>query len=250
MIPIYIEDLTKKEVAQELARELRLPIITKPDDYHLVLAVTSNRLELRINEPRVHPIYVDFFAPEVLHRLQNLTRNKELIARAVGIKGKYQPTIVDATAGFGMDAIILAALGCPVIMIERCPIIAALLSDALKRAKQTRPDLFEKMILKKMDAREYLTQHSEQTKNLDVIYLDPMFPTRTKSALVKKEMRILKDIVGDDIDSPELLTLALKVAKKRVVAKRPLHAPTLTELKPDIVFKGRACRFDVYLICA
>lgn len=81
-----------------------------------------------------------------------------------------------------------------------------------------------------------------------VVYLDPMYPHRSKSALVKKEMRILRILVGDDEDSAKLLTSALQVANKRVVVKRPAYAPPLTGLEPNLVFKTKNNRFDVYLI--
>jgi 16S rRNA (guanine1516-N2)-methyltransferase len=86
------------------------------------------------------------------------------------------------------------------------------------------------------------------TDKVDVIYLDPMFPARTKSALVRKNMRILKQIVGEDEDISQLFTLAQRYASKRVVIKRPLHAASITHKQPSVVFKGKVCRFDVYLM--
>ena len=81
----------------------------------------------------------------------------------------------------------------------------------------------------------------------DVIYIDPMYPHSNKSALVKKEMRILRQVVGDDHNNAELLTIALQHASYRIVVKRPIHAPTLTELTPDFDYKGKKSRFDIYL---
>ena len=101
--------------------------------------------------------------------------------------------------------------------------------------------------LKITDAITYLAK-LPKTKYPDVIYLDPMFPSRSKSALNKKSMRILKEIVGKDSDSDQLLKIALKTALKRVVVKRPKLAPHLAGKKPDITYRGKSSRFDVYLI--
>lgn len=240
-IAIYIENHTKNEVAQNLSLQLQLPITTDVKSHRFILAYTEERLELRVTNERMQPVYVDFFTKELQQRLQKSTPRTELIARAVGIKGKYYPNVIDTTAGLGSDAIVLAKLGCTVDMIERSPIIAALLQDGLDRGKQKQPELFENLNLHCEDSRDFLKRYTA-----DVIYLDPMFPTRTKSALVKKEMRIIKEIVGSDEDATELFNLAMKVATKRVVVKRPLHAPTITENKPDITYKAKASRFDVY----
>lgn len=240
MIAIYLDDPNRLETAQQLASKLQLPITTDPQGYPILLVITSARLELRLPDSHFKPIYVDFLGTNWLHRLKQIGRDNELIAKAVGIKKSYRPTIVDATAGLGGDAMVLNALGCQVTMIERSPIIAALLRDGLKRAKLEQLELLEG------DTKQILPTLA-QRQSIDVVYLDPMFPVRTKSALVKKEMRVLKEIVGEDLDSSELLSVALPVAQKRVVVKRPLHAPTLTDLKPSVTYKGKAARFDVYL---
>ena len=97
-----------------------------------------------------------------------------------------------------------------------------------------------------IDSRDYLKKLD--IKNYpDVIYFDPIFPEKTKTALSRKSARLLRNVVGDDVDSAEVFELALKKFKKRVVVKRPKHAKTITDLKPDIVFAGKAVRFDVYL---
>ena len=80
----------------------------------------------------------------------------------------------------------------------------------------------------------------------DVVYLDPMFPERTKHALVKKEMRLFRDVVGDDMDADALMELALEVARKRVVVKRPRKADSVAGRKPGYQLLGKSSRFDVY----
>lgn len=240
MIAIYLDDPNRIETAQQLASKLQLPITPTPHGYPILLVITSARLELRLPDSRFKPIYVDFLGANWSHRLKQIGRDNELIAKAVGIKKSFRPTIVDATAGLGGDALVLTALGCRVTMIERSPIIAALLRDGLERAK------FEQLELLEGDTKQILPNLAKR-QSIDVVYLDPMFPIRTKSALVKKEMRVLKEIVGEDPDSSELLNIALPLVQKRVVVKRPLHAATLTSLQPNITYKGKATRFDVYL---
>lgn len=194
------------------------------------------------------PLKIDFLTGAIGYRQQHSHRGNELLAKAVGIKANYKPTVIDATAGLGTDAFVLACLGCKVIMLERSPIIAKLLEDALHRLTE-QPSFKKKIALTLFhcDAKKYLAELKTDERP-DVIYLDPMFPQRTKSALVKKELRQLREIVGDDEDSKELLPLALRTTGKRVVVKRPRLAETLTELKPDFVITGKTQRFDVYKI--
>jgi len=197
-------------------------------------------------------IYVDFLSGALAHRRKYGGGKNQLIAKAVGIKSTEKLFVLDVTAGLGRDAFVLATLGCDVLMCERSKIIYALLEDGLKRAEKE--EWFRALSLKLIciDAIDYLQTITETLSPTptfipDVIYIDPMFPERTKSALVKKEMRILREVVGDDVDSEKLFQLALTVAKKRVVVKRSALAPTITEDKPDIIFKGSSSRFDVYL---
>lgn len=195
---------------------------------------------------QIYQYQVDFLSAQHEFRRLHGGGRGELIAKAVGVKGEASLTVLDLTAGFGRDAYVLACLGCNLTMIERSEIIFRLVEDAIKRASVD--DDFKKLHLKLIlaDAREYINTLDEKNYP-DVIYLDPMFPERKKSALVKKEMRILKAVVGEDEDADLLLVLALKKAKKRVVVKRPRHAVPLNGPKPDVVFPGKSSRFDVYL---
>ncbi len=215
------------------------------------LITINNRLSLKLNGKNAPgPICVDFIKGTLAHRKKFGGGKNQLIAKAVGIKPKIKLSVLDVTAGLGRDAFVLATLGCNVVMCERSKIIFALLEDGLKRAEKE--SWFRALSLKliHVDAIAYLKEIScsaTPTHTPDVIYIDPMFPEKNKSALVKKEMRVLREVVGDDIDSAQLLTVALSIAKKRVVVKRAKLAPTLTDKKPDVVYKGKSCRFDVYL---
>jgi 16S rRNA (guanine1516-N2)-methyltransferase len=193
-----------------------------------------------ISDDNLGPIRIDFLSGKMGYRSKQL-RN-ELIAKAVGVKGDFRPHIIDATAGLGGDTFLLASLGCRVIALEKNPMIASLLSDGLRRAAES--EVVKNITLIESDALSYLEKLTEAP---DVIYLDPMFPSRKKSAKVKKEMQILEALLGQE-DATDLFEMALKKAKKRVVVKRPKDAPSLANKKPDIIYQGKTIRFDVYLI--
>jgi len=252
--------------ANQLAQQLQLPLLQqsstsllpsgegtrKADEgvdegaiFPYWLVVTDHRLELHQSGTPEKPVYVDFLGADAQYRCLKSNRKNELIAKAVGLKNNSTLSIIDATAGLGRDGFILSTLGCIVRCLERSPIIAALLQDGIDRLQNTSaPNV--SLSLTATDALTYLEQ-LDYAEFPDVIYLDPMFPTRQKSALVKKEMRMLRDLVGDDLDTAALLDLALRRAKKRVVVKQPRLAPQHIGKTPSIVFSGQSCRFDVYL---
>ena len=219
-------------------------------DSGLALVQQTSHLELRqLDEPKVGAVKVDFASDALTFRRLHGGGKKEAIARAIGLKGKDSLNVLDATAGLGRDAFVLASLGCVVDMIERSPIVAALLQDGLDRAAsngQLRSWIPANMQLFHGVATNLLADWSQEKP--DVVYLDPMFPHRKKNAAVKKEMRIFQQLLGPDEDADLLLEPALKLAKNRVVVKRPTGAPFLAGKKPQIKMLGKANRFDVYLI--
>jgi 16S rRNA (guanine1516-N2)-methyltransferase len=155
--------------------------------------------------------------------------------------------VVDATAGLGRDAFVLASLGCELTLIERSPIVSALLEDGLARATEDQEivEIISRMQLIKESAHKWLQQTQQ---SIDVVYLDPMFPESTKTALVKKEMRVFHELVGVDADADHLLELALAKAQYRVVVKRPRLAPPLANRESTYSLIGKANRFDVYVV--
>lgn len=191
------------------------------------------------------PFQIDFSQGSLFARYRRLQGKNELIAKAIGWKKNQMLQVYDVTAGLGREAFLLAALGCHVTLIERHPVIAALLKDALERAKKNSS---LKEVIARMQLVEgcAITTLSQLTDLPDVIYCDPMFPERSKSAAVKKEMQVLQAIVGEDQDVLMLVKQALIKAKRRVVIKRPKSAPWLCR-QPDVVFAGRSHRYDVYL---
>ncbi len=214
----------------------------------LALVLTAERLELRkLDEPKLGAITVNFVDGTMAHRRKFGGGRGEAVAKAVGIKGDYLPTIIDATAGLGRDAFVLASIGCKVLLVERNPIVAALLEDGLARAYQD-PEIGEfmqeRMLLSEV---RNISQLDPTINYADVVYLDPMFPHKQKSALVKKEMRVFQHLVGADLDSDDFFLPAKHLARKRVVVKRPDYALFLAEQKPDFSQTTKNHRFDVYL---
>jgi 16S rRNA (guanine1516-N2)-methyltransferase len=222
----------KIKKVNELA--LRLDLSLSSDQRSGLVLYLGERLELLEAGSKTGPVYVDF---ETLAKRSK--QKKDLIAKAVGIKSSYRPTIIDATAGLGQDAFILASYGCQVTMIERSKVIAALLQDGLERARHL--ETVSGLTLLQGDAKDLLPT----VPTPDVIYLDPMYPESGKTALKRKEMRLFRELLGDDLDVDEVLELALQTAQKRVVLKRPLKAKKLG--KPSSIFEGSTIRFDVYL---
>lgn len=238
-----------RDAAIALARQLRLPHVDQRPPHGLVLEIGPEGLGLLdASAPREQPLRIEFTAGAMGFRQRHGFSKDELLPRAVGIKGGVRPRVLDATAGLGRDAFMLASMGCTVTLYERHPIVHALLKDGLRRAA-VHPELVEtlaRMELLSCDALDGLG-NGRFASEFDVVYLDPMFPERTKSALVKKPMRLFHALVGADEDADLLLEKALNVALKRVVVKRPLHAEPLAGKAPDVSYKGKAVRFDAYL---
>lgn len=242
------EDLQEK--AQFLADQLELKCLPyKGIDTELTLIITPEYLELA-DLNKKSSIHVDFISGALEHRRKYGGGRGQAIAKAIGLKqGTQPPTILDATAGLGKDAFVFACLGCPVTMIERSPIVAALVDDAITRAKDNETFkifLNQRFELVKANAINYMSLLDEQNQP-EVIYLDPMYPERKKSALVKKNMQILQTLLGHDDDINDLLNAALKTAKKRVVVKRPKGAESIGTIKPTTSIESRKTRYDVYV---
>lgn len=222
------------------------PVLRNASKYYL--SYRHSRLELYCRSVTnvQGPLVVDFLTPQSLYRFRHDMRIRQPLAKAVGIKKGKRPLICDGTAGLGRDGFILAALGCTVYLLERSFVMWLLLEDGIQRALDHREigETFSKRVcLVHDDTAAFLMSSSI---GFETVYLDPMYPDRTKTALNKQELRYLKDVVGTDTDSAELLEIARTVAEKRTVVKRPAGAPPLS-LKPDFAVTGRSTRYDVYL---
>jgi 16S rRNA (guanine1516-N2)-methyltransferase len=185
-----------------------------------------------------------------VHRQKQHQHHKgpqELLVRAVGFSKKEPLTLFDATAGFLTETFLLLPLGIKIIAVERCPLLALLVQDGLDRALQKDP-VFRERYTQQLCFSQGDSQHVLQKLEAapDVIYLDPMFPERhTRSAHNKKEMRILRYFVGEDHDIETLFTSARRIARKRVVVKRPHYAPPLVT-EPHFFYKGKHICKPIY----
>ena len=225
------------------ARFLRL----NPD---IALLLDEDGLSLAANGMKMQP---DWCAE--IPRLKRASLKSEMIARACQLGEK--PTLVDATAGLGHDSLLMAYLGADVRLVERHPILFVLLEYARTQAEQNPllQAVMPRIQLVFADSNLYLQQLAEQKQQVDVVYLDPMFPQRDqnhqaqkKQAQVKKQMQLLHLLLPQDGEmdlGDQLLDLARKIAK-RVVVKRPRHAIYLADQTPDHQWLGDACRFDAY----
>lgn len=247
LIEVCAECSSRQADADRLAAELGELPLSAP----FALVWTAERLELRkLDEPKLGAVFVDFVEGAVAHRRKFGGGRGQSIAKAVGLKAGANPLVVDATAGLGRDAFVLASLGCQVVMLERSPVVAALLADGLARAyadAEIGSWMQQRMSLRPGPA---LQQLQSLGFTPDVVYLDPMFPHKKKSALVKKEMRVFQSLVGPDLDADALLPAALAVAGKRVVVKRPDYAGWLNEMAPSSAIETKSNRFDLYVQAA
>ena len=210
------------------------------------LQLTSERLQLvKLDEPKLGAVYVDFVEGAVAHRRKFGGGRGQLIAKACGLKSGANPSVLDATAGLGRDAFVLASLGCQVTLIERVPAVAALLENGIERALLNieTATIAQNMQLQHCSSIDEMQQYGEH----DIVYLDPMYPHREKSAAVKKEMRVFQTLVGEDLDADKLFEPAFELAKYRVVVKRPNYAEPIAGKKPSTSIKMKKNRFDVYV---
>ena len=229
-----------------------LPEQTDPEAGSVVLGYIDGVLSVRWQGSKDKPVFVDFVGGKSGHRRKFGGGKGQDIAKAVGLNKGAKPSVLDATGGLGRDAFVLASLGCSVTLIERSPVIAALLQDGLNRAREhsDTADIAGRMSLIKGDSQTVMEAKASENQLVDVVFLDPMFPHRDKSALVKKEMRLFQDLLGSDPDADELLEPALRLAEYRVVIKRPKGAPDLNHQEPTYRLTGKACRYDIHALKA
>ncbi len=197
---------------------------------------------INTEDAKEKPVWVDFQDASLNQRRARLSKEDGLI-KACWV-GKDQRRLLDCTAGLGQDAFLLAAYGFEVTMLERNPVILSLLKDGFERARndeQLKP-ILERMTLIEADAISFLDDNKD---TFHVVYADPMFPTRKKKALVKKEMRALHHIVGIDQDVDQLIALGLDHGAQKVVVKRP-RLSTWIYQEPCYTYHFQSTRFDVY----
>ncbi|MBF0420284.1 MAG: class I SAM-dependent methyltransferase [Magnetococcales bacterium] len=241
-------DEPSREKARYWSARLGVPLVMQPrnEKQTPVLVVANNRLEIHVGQPKQKGVFAEFSLAKA-HAIQRQEGKNGLLPRAIGLRKHPHATVWDVTAGLGQDGFLLACYGCRVHWVERSPIVAALLEDALERGladSDTRPILQGNVTLDNADAIDWL--HAQRLPP-EVIFLDPMFAKANASALSKKEMQVLRLLVGLDDDAPALLAAALRCHPQRVVVKRPLKAPPLDGRAPSFNLQGTTIRYDIYL---
>lgn len=210
----------------------------------LYLKVSRDGLSLMRDGMELRPDFA-----EMLPRIKQGALQREMLVKAARVKGVEAPRAVDATAGLGEDSLLLAAAGFTVTLCEADPVIAALLEDALARASahEVLGPIVERMHLVAGDSRITLERAGASTgAQPDVVYLDPMFPGRTKSAAVKKKFQLIHGLERptEPLDEESLLQAALAAHPRKVVIKRPVKGPYLAGVKPSHAIAGKAVRYD------
>ena len=196
------------------------------------VALTGDGMELRGDFSRMLP------------RLRHGALQRELLVRAARVRGVDAPTAVDATAGLGEDALLLAAAGFSVTLCEHDPVIAVLLRDALRRAAEDDRlrDVVARMRLVEADSVEVL---EGLVASPDVVYLDHMFAERRKAAVTNKKLQLLQRLERPCPDEEALVCAAISAHPRKVVVKRPLKGPNLGGVKPSSSLSGKVVRYDV-----
>jgi 16S rRNA (guanine1516-N2)-methyltransferase len=256
---VLCNDVTRLPQAEQIATELTFPLLVEQNPesitgFDFVVMITDVIALQQTGRKAPGPILVEFTEGAVDHRRKFGGGKGQMIAKAVGVKAGVYPHVLDATAGMGKDSFVLATLGCQLTLLERSPVVQVLLQDGLRRAQEFAHaqdaellQVIERMRLLPQDSRAYLESLTPE-QFPDVIYLDPMFPERQKTADVKKEMAAFHSVVGKDEDADALLPLALAKVNYRVVVKRPRKAPFLNNQPPSYQLEGKSSRYDIYTV--
>jgi len=255
-VAVCAEQAGTGSAAEALALRLQLPFYSDPtstpEDVSHLLQYSAAGLVLQARTMHAPgATLVDFSDATLQYRLRT-TGKRQGLGKAVGLDKAAGVKVLDATAGLGRDALVLAHLGCELTLLERNPLVHALLEDGMLRARNDAAlaPLLTRMQLWHCEAREHFALiRAGKAPRPQVICLDPMFPPRTKSAGVKKDIALLQVLLGNEEDFPGLLAAALECATHRVVVKRPGSGGREGGAVPPPTFAvpGKAARFDVYV---
>ena len=230
----------QREMAESFARKNNVPIMDKPGE-HLTVMFDSRGVSLT-----GYGLTYQGDFEGMLHRVTNGRLSHEMLVRAVKTEGEHLKAI-DATAGMGEDGFLLAAYGYEVTLYEQNPVIAALLKDALRRARKH-------PVLKDIASRMKLVEGGSVScmeklmDPVDVIYLDPMFPKRQKSGLINKKLQLIQKLEPPCSEEKDLFDAAIKAGPSRIIVKRPLKSVCLDGREPSYILKGKAIRYDCYVM--
>lgn len=228
--------------ASALAGRLGVPLGDEPPAEGVFLYLGPEGLSLKGEGQTVQGDFT-----KMLPRLKPNNLNGEMLVKAAKLKNAQGPvTAVDATAGLGEDSLLLAAAGFEVTLFERDPIIAALLGDAIERGLQN-PALHEAVSRMHLIAGDSIEGMAALGFRPTVVLLDPMFPERQKSALVKKKFQLIHQLEKPCCEEQALLEAALALKPRKVVIKRPLKGVCLAGVKPHYSHTGKAIRYDCFV---
>ena len=221
--------------ARKIAADFNLPGPDAESNARYVLEVRADGVFLTERTTRkFRPISMK------LNRLNQVSR-KNPLGRALG---KNSNLVIDGTAGYGDDALLIARMGYQTVAMERVPALCVLLENAIERAKQFVPNLDIRLVCG--DAKDELPELQPVP---EVVYLDPMYPPGRKTSVkTTRRINVLRDIAGDDDNAEALLQIALKVCSKRSVVKRPKFAPPMMPDRLSCQFNGKMVRYDVYQV--
>lgn len=236
---LVINDLNKMEEGKIIAQKLGLQIAENSDDIHFVYDTDG----LALVDKNLKEIG-DF--SKMANRIKPNNLNGEMLIKAIRIKNRKDLLVYDMTAGMGEESFLLAAYGYHVEMFENNPYIAAMLNDAMIRAKDDNElsSIIDRM---KLHVGDSTLLALKLDKRADVVYLDVMFPQREKKALVKKKFQLLHKLASPCENEEEMLAAAIALKPLKIVIKRPLKAPPLANMKPSYSIEGKAIRFDCLL---
>ncbi len=217
--------------------------IAQAGAYPFAIEIDADGARLRLDEPRLEFRH-SFLSGPVARRAR---QSKQALLRACRDRGRTIESVLDLTAGWGADALVLASHGFHVDLVERDALLHAVVAYGIEclAADPENAAIATRMRSHHADSRDYL-ESLGPTRRVDCIYLDPMFPPHKSGARPGKEMQLLR-LLTDNADIEACFELALARARNRVVVKRPAKASTLTARKPDIVYREKTVRFDVYL---
>ena len=226
----------QKDAATALAKRVGAPLVEKPGK-ELTLLIDGTGVSLN-----GYGLSFKGDFENMLHRLTEGRLQHEMLVHVAKTKDEH-PTAIDATAGMGEDSILLAACGYDVTLYEQNPVIAALLKDALRRAKKhpILKDIVARMHLVEGNSIELMPKRMDEP---DLIYLDPMFPARQKSGLINKKLQLIQKLEQPCFEEEALFEAAVQANPKKIVIKRPLKGPYLAGKEPGYSVKGKAIRYD------
>jgi 16S rRNA (guanine1516-N2)-methyltransferase len=230
---ILVLDQKMNEAASALAREIgaKVCLESKAGETYILVEEEGLSFVSYLTKPHLK-LHMDYKKGRIGYRLQQAQKEPIVKAFADVPKNEY---IFDATMGLGEDSVRLASAGHHVIAAEKNPFIYVLVRDAVKRAE------IENLKIE-WGASEKLLQNL--LKKPYAVYLDPMFGIE-KSAKVKKEMQVLQLLTEANEGTEDLFTAAMVAASKKVVVKRAIEAPPISNLKHQSV-STKTIRFDIY----